>query len=280
MGWHFLKSGQTGAAAIDAIDRLMTPLGNSIHQDLDVAVNTYLGWVEQADTQLSSFLDDRRDVEALYTEHYWRIRTMNESTVRPVPLISVEQSAQKTRLQEIRNELQKYSEMAKISAKGSLVVCDTNVYVHGKLFTQLAWDTIVGLSPVRVLVPLVVVDELDAIKDRGSEDSRWTRRVIKEMKGIAPDGTGLGPFQMHQNVTLQFVDEPRGHRRLLRPDDEIVRQAEYFSGLTEGELRIVSLDQGMLFRAQAVGLHHLELPSEFLRKKEEECPPEPTDPSM
>jgi hypothetical protein len=278
MSWHFLKHAQTGPVVIGVIERLIAPLENSIHNDLDIAVNTYLAWVEEADRQLGSVLTDRADVEALYTERHWRIRSMDSSTVRPFPLIQVEQSVQKARLEEIRDQLRKYSEMVSVPFTGSLVVCDTNAYVHGKLFTQLPWDSIVGFSPVRLIVPLVVVDELDVIKDRGGSDSRWARRVIKEMQSVAPDGTGLGPFKMHSNVTLQFVDEPRGHARLFRPDDEIIRQAEYLSGLASAALHVVSLDRGMRLRAQAVGLRHLELPAEYRRGKEDECPPEPNTP--
>lgn len=72
--------------------------------------------------------------------------------------------------------------------------------MHGSLFTDLPWNSLVEARKVCVLVPLVVVDELDAIKDRGGEDGKWARRVIKEMERVAP--AGLGPHPVRTNVTM------------------------------------------------------------------------------
>lgn len=268
MAWHFLKSNSSGVAATEAIDRLLLPLGNSLNSDVHIAVNVYLSWVEEADRQLARFMASRQDVQSLYTEHYWKIRSIDDETVRPFPLIQQEVDSQNVRLQAIRDQLEKYSQLVAMPTSSTVVVLDTNVFMHSRLFTHLPWREITGSSRVLLLVPLVVIDELDDIKDRGGEDARWARRVIKELQAIAPDGKGLGPFRIRENESLQFLDEPREHVRLARPDDEIVRQAEYFSGLTSSPLVVISRDRGMLLRAQSFDVAHLELDPSFDRRDE------------
>jgi len=267
--WHFLRDGALGANAIAALETLISPLGNSLNSDIHLAVNTYLAWVESAAVQLGTYMEDRAAVQQLYTERYWRIRAIDDATVRPFPLLAEEVAWQKDRLIGIRDQLRKYVAMMVVPHTGVALVCDTNVYMHGRLFPQLSWDKAAESSHALILVPLVVVDELDDIKNRGGENGKWARRVIKEMEAHAPDGSGLGPFAVRRGVTLQFLDEPRGHRRLQRPDDEIVRQAQYFSALTESEVRIVTLDRGMLLRAQSFEVSFLRLPSDFQRETED-----------
>jgi predicted ribonuclease YlaK len=120
------------------------------------------------------------------------------------------------------------------------------------------------------LMPLVVLDELDKVKDRDLTYGKRARSVLKALDGLFGDSEWLSPKPLRQGVTLQMVDEPFAHVRQASQDDEIVRQAVYFAQLNGNRLSVLTRDRGMRLRAQAYGLVSKSLPAHLERIKEKE----------
>jgi len=120
-------------------------------------------------------------------------------------------------------------------------VLDTGVYIkHDKKLEETDFGATLGIwgSPIRVLVPMVVVDELDRLKETKDRHVRWragyTLAVLDRLFAqstaparlhaagtlpLAPDG------RMRGEVHVELLFDPPGHVRLPINDDEIVDRA-------------------------------------------------------
>jgi predicted ribonuclease YlaK len=151
------------------------------------------------------------------------------------------------------------------------MVPDTNVHIHGRLVHEVEWPRELSADPriaakrVTIVLPLVILDELDRVKDEDQTFSRRAQSVLKAIDRLARGRDWLSPIQLRDRVWLQLVDEPLGHERRRGNDDEIVRQAVYFSQLNEGRLILLTRDRGMLVRAQTSGLTSMFLPEHLVR---------------
>ncbi|MES2171374.1 MAG: PIN domain-containing protein [Actinomycetota bacterium] len=177
-------------------------------------------------------------------------------------------------LNDIRQQLAHYEQLLRPREDERLLVCDTNALVHGKRFDTLRWNELFAERKVRIVLPLVVIDELDTIKDRGgsikNNANRAAGAVLRELDAKLLPGQALQRMELRDNVTLQLVDEPFGHTRLEGHDDEIIRQASYFSSMSEGRTTIVARDRGMRVRAEAAGIDVIPLPLDYERADPEE----------
>lgn len=160
-----------------------------------------------------------------------------------------------------------------------LVVLDTNFYlVHPDELkdTDLAQLT-ARLTPgwaMHVLVPMLVVDELDRLKrdHQARSRARTSLKMLNEVFAhvskdqpagrlraaddtIQPGGNlGLGP------ITMELLFDPPGHTRLPDNDDEIIDRALAVQNLAGRPVTMVTYDQGMSFRARYAGLKEMWLP--------------------
>ena len=157
---------------------------------------------------------------------------------------------------------------------GRLVVAVTNVYLHHREpFHETDWHAAAGLQagePVRLVLPLVVVDELDDAKraDRSRKVSRdgdeklssRARTTLRQMERLFADpGAGrlsprTGTAEPARDVNVGLLLDPPGHRREERADNEIVRRSLVLQYLTGRPVVVVILDSGMRLRAQSAGL--------------------------
>lgn len=269
--WYFLAQDKSGPEAVEVVADLIRNLRDlvaNISNDPLIAANSYLLWAETAETRLREYFDSRDLVHSLHSERYWRVREIDRTTIRAIPLIRGESEAQIQQLESIRHQLEHYSARLSLQEDSWLVVCDTNVHIHGKLCEQVEWHRAIGVSDVCLVVPLIVIDELDKIKDDDRNYRDRAKSVLRMFDRLTRDRGALDPIQLRRHVTLQILNEPRGHIRQQRQDDEIVRQAEYFARLNGGRLVIVTRDRGMRVRAQAAGLTSKILPEELLRIRE------------
>lgn len=162
---------------------------------------------------------------------------------------------------------------------GDMVVLDTNFYVEHPaelIDTNLAQVTATTTPGwwVHVLVPLLVVDELDRLKRHGDTKTRARaalkmldevfKRVSEEQPvgvlrpaedAVKADGSlGLGP------ITMELLFDPPEHERLPDNDAEIVDRALAVQTLAGRDVTMVTYDKSMSFRARHQGLKDLWLP--------------------
>ncbi|TDV35433.1 PIN domain-containing protein [Actinophytocola oryzae] len=109
----------------------------------------------------------------LYTAHYWRLfdgdyDIASADPARPVPdPCGQEAAAQLTYLTALAAQVERSRALA--ASPGQILVYDTNSLMHYHPPGAIPWNTVTKATTARLVVPLVVVDELDAKKYAGSE---------------------------------------------------------------------------------------------------------------
>lgn len=265
MSWRFLRDGQSGVNAVASLDALLIGLRNVTDYDAAIAANKYLMWAESAETQLRDYFADQSVWRVLHTERFWRIRAITAATLRPHPMIEGELGDQQLALERLRDQLLHYQSMLATDVDERLLLLDTNTLIHGTLFTQVRWNELVAENRARIVIPLIVLDELDGQKNKSNQTAGG---VLREIDTLLQQGKALARTPLRANVTLQVVDEPTGHERVGNADDEIVYQAVYYASHAADRITLVTRDRAMRVRAEAAGLAALMLPPTLYRSKD------------
>lgn len=197
---------------------------------------SYLIWVHDVERTLVALFAGVR-LERLHTARYWRIHSgLLSDADRPFELISDEIELQRSWLQALLDRLAEESSRAS-HAGSTLAVTDTNALLHYRLFDEVPWPEIVSATPVRLLVPLRVVDELDAKKASRRRDlADRAATILVHLEQYI--GTEMGtPRALRDGVTIEvfraFEFDPE-----LRPevaaDTEILETCEAAAVLSGG----------------------------------------------
>jgi hypothetical protein len=230
----------------------------------------YLDWVELTEIQLSELTyDTAAVVELLHTARYWEIRRLVPLDARPVPLIDAEIRYQKDALNRLRIDLE--GRLARARGAALIAVLDTNSLLHYEPPESIPWATIVAHSLVRLVIPLRVIEEVDAKKYSPS------RRLRDRARSVLPhiaDRVGLwgDSVPLAEGVTLEVLVEPGPRERPEDADEEILdtcRELWDFSGRPEGGVILITNDIAMRLRAEAIGgIKPISLRDEYLRDKD------------
>lgn len=164
-------------------------------------------------------------------------------------------------------------------APGNLVVADTNVYLHHrKYFWEIDWTSLFpqqDFIPVTLVIPMIVVDEVDknkvndAIVDRDNPKVRVRHRA--RQVGRKLDELFAKPYERQvlraqdnlagrPPVFVQLQLDAPQHVRLPQADDELVARTAEIQTLV-GKTRpvyMVSNDTGPRLRARIVGLQTVD----------------------
>ena len=157
----------------------------------------------------------------------------------------------------------------KWSRPGWFVVADTTVFCQADKLEELDLGEILASrhEPVHLLVPMVVVDELDGLKRSNKPKVRWraqyTLAVLDRVlsgsstsarlrdKDFSALNTGGIP---RGEVTVEIVPDPPGHARLPINDDEIIDRALAIQSLSGRNVTLLTFDTGQNHRARDAGL--------------------------
>lgn len=234
-------------------------------------VEAYLAWVSDAVRRLRPLVAPGELRRLVVTETYWTVLTMANPSAAP-PLMRALHDEIEARQHDMTAAVATVASfMGSWSpAEGTaLVVPDTNVLLHEvEELERISWHdtlraTAEGTHVVRVVLPLIVVDELDNQKrDKVRNRARRTLRTIYtrfEQDTGATVSLQQGSDQRDQ-VELRLLLDPPGHVRLPRGDDELVDRAVVLQSLLEQRVHFVTYDTGAALRATAAGLctHRLE----------------------
>jgi len=283
--WEFLRPGISQDIAAEVLGGILLGLGNvgephdgstsmgsspemwMLLGDPAEIATSYMMWVEEAEAALLRLYKNRALAGGLHTDRYWRIRDIGlDNTERPTEMVVAERDYQSDRLNNLLAQLEEFRLALAHQEDESFILLDTNVLLHGLLFTEVDWSKFVDARNASIILPLAVIDELDKIKDSGrtaAKNARATLREIHTLLGSSDER--MGPFRVRDRVTLRLVPEPDNHIRLPRMDDEIVRQVGYFNAVTDGRVKIVTRDRGMSVRASFAFLPCEMLPSHLER---------------
>jgi predicted ribonuclease YlaK len=165
-------------------------------------------------------------------------------------------------------EMKALNEAASRWTWGHLLVVDTSAVIHGPhLWT---WDPAdeYGLSAerVQIVLPMLVLDELDDLKEnskqhtrnRARETLKWLAEklgsnsnvVIRQDRVADPTDGTVARGEVHLDVLLDDV----GHIRLPIADDEIVDRAATVASTSGRKVTLVTNDVGQAYRARLAGL--------------------------
>lgn len=267
-----LKRGTDVSYAAQSLTALITK-GRNIAQgggQFGQLYNEYLMWVEEAEAVLRSLFRSSGLWRQLYSDRYWRIRQMDTGRpVRPMPLMTSEMTWHLDRLEAVAGHLREVHQNFQLPNGCAAIVPDTNVFAHYRRYDEIEWQELATSKSARLIIPLVVIDELDALSYRsreGGHTAAGVLRALQRLRGTAPPHS---PVEVRSGVTLQILVDPPGHARRANADDEILTRVEYLSALVGDRILVATGDYSMRLRAQARGLRFLELPGDLrLRRKD------------
>jgi predicted ribonuclease YlaK len=161
----------------------------------------------------------------------------------------------------------KVSSLSTLSDRpGAPAVLDTNVVMHYHRIDKVAWAEVLRSSPVRLVVPICVIDELDNKKYTGSD--RMSGRADLVIRALREHSADLRPGSattFADGTTLEvFLDEP-DHVRRSNPDEELLSRATLFQRAVGRPATIVTGDLGMQLRADAGGLSYAVMPDKYAK---------------
>jgi hypothetical protein len=123
---------------------------------------------------------------------------------------------------------------------------------------------------IRLLFPIVVVDELDGLKEASKRRSRWRAAHTLGRLDEILDGRTSGIMRHAQlsrqgppygEVSVEIVLDPPGHVRLPIADDEIIDRAVAIQALADRPVRLLTCDTGQHTRGRAAGLQVTKVPA-------------------
>ncbi len=162
-------------------------------------------------------------------------------------------------------------ELRRISAEwpaAAFLVADTSVFMqHPEKLEDLDFRTLLSVreEPVHLLVPILLIDELDNLKR--SRDVRWRASyTLAVFESCVPAPGQVGRLRKADfsaldvggipsgEVTVEVVLDPPRHVRLPVNDDEIIDRAVALHVLAGRPLTFATYDTGQAMRARATPL--------------------------
>ncbi|KQV20543.1 MULTISPECIES: PIN domain-containing protein [unclassified Kitasatospora] len=151
------------------------------------------------------------------------------------------------------------------------VVFDTSMFIkHPVKLELIDFRELTGVDSgtVNLIVPMVVIDELDKLKESKDRNQRWRagysvavidrlfpsgRRSFAVLRHPEPS-VGEG-WHSHPQVIVEIVFDPPGHVRLPIADDEIIDRALAIQPLAASPMKLFTYDTGQSTRARNAGLN-------------------------
>lgn len=172
------------------------------------------------------------------------------------------------------------------SRPGSFVMLDTGVYInHPDKLKDMDIATLVGArQDINLLVPIVVIDELDGLKQHNKAHVRWraghTIGLLNAILSSPPTGilrtadlSGLESGELFRGeVRVELILDSPGHVRLPVNDDEIIDRARAAQALIGQPVTLVTYDGGQALRARSAGLKEVRLQTSVEQGPEPEPP--------
>lgn len=235
--------------------------------DLGQVVDHYLSWANESVRMLRHALPADEIDRLILTRRYWSIQASPGSGAAKVV---------QTEIDDRTRELAGAIEWVEATRKkwerspGVLVVADTSVYCqHPDKVADIDFSAILGTraAPVRLMVPIVVLDELEGLKQASKAQTRWRAgHTLGKLDEIL-DATGTGRLQegdfgpAHAGglprgpVHVEVFFDPRSHRRLPINDDELVERALAIATESGRDVVFLTYDTGQSTRARFAGLN-------------------------
>jgi hypothetical protein len=230
----------------------------------------YFEWVALQQRALGSAVPVADMDRLVSTRTYW---SLLGATYMSLAVVDTELQQRIDDLEKERLSLVSEMDRLKRNSANTIAVLDTNVIMtHHHELETMSWHTIADEHPrrtVRVVIPIIVIDELDRLKRSqgdmivgGHRTPRRTvaRKAIRvlsrmfEYPGVSHDIDQGVPGDMNTKpVSFELLMDSAGHARLPEPDAEIRERALALSAYAS-RLVLVTFDLGNKFAAEHAGL--------------------------
>lgn len=260
--------GITRAELIKTLNHVHTELGNVRGKTTQASEYPmfYLTWVSESVRMLRFQVSSTEIDRLLLTRRYWAIQSAQgfESAKLAETEIDDRAAALGHTIEWLIEADQKWKH-----TPGLLIVADSGFFCnHEKKLRDIRFADMLDIRevPVRLMLPMVVLDELDGLKQHNNDHVRWraghTLGVLDEVlnrEGIGmlrdedytPLNTGGIP---RGRVSVEVYFEPPGHRRLPINDDEIIDRALAIQAEAERDVTFWTFDTSQSTRAKFRGL--------------------------
>jgi hypothetical protein len=241
--------------SVQALTQVRNELGNIQGGGRDAwhYRDDWLRWWSAADSQLRNlFVDD--DLPPSLALSADRVRHVNLGAL-PGMALNREKDVWYERLGQLIEELKALKPF--IDRPGTIVVPDTSAFIEGEYFTDQNWQVLIGVGAaerVRLVVPILVVEELDELK-RGRDRTRdRARSVLRRMWELNGDARKAVALPGSRPVTLEVLNDGSWHVRRPVNDNEIISRAVFVSEVTGQDVILAAGDYSMLYQASSSGI--------------------------
>lgn len=142
---------------------------------------------------------------------------------------------------------------------GVPVVLDTSVLMEAGPLGAVDWQL---SPPVRLIVPILVIEELDELlHDRDADRRKRARDARRLLLTVHPAGNATAPAPLPDaaGLTLELLVDTDAHHRLENNDAEILDPALAVHGIT-GRARLATCDLAQFYRAGPLGMPAILVP--------------------
>ena len=219
--------------------------------DLVVTLRQYAQWTAKAARQLADFFADPAVPARLRGEHYSHIVHSPLASYRTALLLHWELDELATYFTELQNRMRKTVEDFR-SYRQRVLVVDANTLLHCQRFDKIPWSQVCGKGQVTLVIPHVVVEEIDTKSySEGSAKIKKRARGVYELLGDVLKGLSTdGRFELRDGTEVQVLRDELGHRRLPNNDDEIVARAAHLQqAIAPRQITVITRDNGMRGKA-------------------------------
>jgi len=238
----------------------------------------YLEWVTGAVRLLQDQVSEKDVDRLIQTRRYHALLGANGMLAGTAQerlvngLVDQELTDRAAALREAMTTLHEH--IARWSGPAWLVVADSSFYLNSPLrLAETDLHATLGLpagEAIHLLFPIVIVDELDRLKESGNNHPRWraghtlgcleviTSGTIGTLRrgGLRDDHSVIG------EVEVEIVLDQPGHIRQPIADDEIIERAATIQAIAGREVRLLTCDTGQATRGRMAGLRITKLPSD------------------
>ena len=227
----------------------------------------YLEWTEAVEAQFLNLTSDPEVIQMFQTARHWHIHSSDTTSLaRLHPLIQAEVAAQRADLERLAQDLTERIARA-TAAPGQIAVVDSNILLEHVAPADVNWQEVVRADQIRLVVPLRVVEEVDAKKYvRRSDLADRARRALPALQKVI--GAGGAPGKLREGVTIEVPVDPGPRRRPDDADREVLDTCHEMRQLSGGSVGLVTADTGIRLRGEGEGVTVAPMPAKYERQRD------------
>ncbi|MEV6415330.1 PIN domain-containing protein [Kribbella sp. NPDC051718] len=255
-----LLPGVAATAVLEELDRLINGAADARASDQRDQYAKYVRWATNAARSLGASLSHEDVNRLVLTQRHWVIQGLVQGELSALLAVQLELDQAVAALSAAQDVLREQMSMwPKQDELGRIIVPDTNIFLqHTDEFPDIDWAEAVkarGLESLHIVIPLVVIDELDRAKRNHTTKprARQTLKLLNKMALHPGRPVSLRESSQHGTVDVRVLPEEVDHVRLADGDMEIVDVASALKDLTGLEVVLFTFDTGMVVRARSRG---------------------------